>query len=195
MDWQKHSFDILNALTRPILVIDRNYRIVAANTAACSSFCLPLDNIVGRECFRVTHNVDKPCWQQKTNCPVKVAFELKEKTRVIHQHEHAGSAAFEEIIAIPIFDERRRVNFVVEELSDITELLKSKEMAKFLKREVSTLQGIIPICASCKNIRDDKGYWQKVEAYVRDRSEADFSHSLCPQCAKKLYPELDSKEE
>ncbi len=55
--------------------------------------------------------------------------------------------------------------------------------------EVKTLQGIIPICANCKNIRDDQGYWHKVEAYVSSRSDAFFSHSICPTCIKKYYPE------
>ncbi|MFC1825588.1 DUF3365 domain-containing protein [Thermodesulfobacteriota bacterium] len=56
--------------------------------------------------------------------------------------------------------------------------------------EVKTLSGLLPICASCKKIRDDKGYWNQIERYIRDRSEADFSHSICPECAKKLYPDL-----
>ncbi|MFH0823678.1 MAG: response regulator, partial [Pseudomonadota bacterium] len=57
--------------------------------------------------------------------------------------------------------------------------------------EVKRLSGLLPICASCKKIRDDKGYWRQIEAYIRDHSEADFSHSICPECAKRLYPELD----
>jgi hypothetical protein len=56
--------------------------------------------------------------------------------------------------------------------------------------EVTTLRGIIPICASCKKVRDDKGYWNQIESYIRDHSEADFSHSICPECAKELYPDL-----
>ena len=56
--------------------------------------------------------------------------------------------------------------------------------------EIKTLRGIVPICAGCKNIRDDKGYWSQVEVYVRDHTEAEFSHSLCPECMKKLYPDL-----
>jgi PAS domain S-box-containing protein len=52
---------------------------------------------------------------------------------------------------------------------------------------VKTLRGLIPICASCKKIRDDKGYWSQVEVYVRDHSEAEFSHGICPDCMKKLY--------
>jgi preprotein translocase subunit YajC len=57
--------------------------------------------------------------------------------------------------------------------------------------EVTTLRGIIPICASCKKVRDDKGYWNQIETYIRDHSEANFSHGICPECAKKLYPDFE----
>ena len=67
---------------------------------------------------------------------------------------------------------------------------KEKEKALF---EVKVLSGLLPICASCKKIRDDEGQWGQVETYIRDRSEAEFSHSICPDCAKELYPELDLK--
>jgi sigma-B regulation protein RsbU (phosphoserine phosphatase) len=53
--------------------------------------------------------------------------------------------------------------------------------------EVQTLRGIIPICASCKNIRDDRGYWSGVESYVSEHSEAEFTHGICPECMSKLY--------
>jgi len=59
---------------------------------------------------------------------------------------------------------------------------------------VRTLSGLLPICANCKRIRDDQGYWHSVEAYIRSHSEADFSHSICPDCAKKLYPEFLNDE-
>jgi len=55
--------------------------------------------------------------------------------------------------------------------------------------EIKTLSGFLPICASCKKIRDDSGYWNEVEKYISDHSEAEFSHGLCPDCAEKLYPE------
>lgn len=57
-------------------------------------------------------------------------------------------------------------------------------------REVKTLKGLIPICASCKSIRDDKGYWEQLETYIKEHSEAEFSHGICPECKKKLYPEF-----
>jgi hypothetical protein len=56
--------------------------------------------------------------------------------------------------------------------------------------QIKTLRGIVPICATCKKIRDDQGYWNQVEVYVRDHTEAEFSHSICPVCMKILYPEL-----
>lgn len=54
--------------------------------------------------------------------------------------------------------------------------------------QVKRLSGLLPICAVCKKIRDDRGYWQQVEVYIHDHSEADFSHSICPDCKLKLYP-------
>jgi hypothetical protein len=80
---------------------------------------------------------------------------------------------------------------------DITERMKMVEEKERLIDDlqkalanVMMLSGLIPICASCKKIRDDKGYWNEVESYIRDHSEARFSHGICPECAKKLYPEF-----
>ena len=57
--------------------------------------------------------------------------------------------------------------------------------------DLKILSGLLPICASCKKIRDDKGYWNQIELYIRDRSEAEFSHGICPACAEKLYGHLE----
>jgi len=59
-----------------------------------------------------------------------------------------------------------------------------------LREEIKILRGFIPICASCKKIRDDEGFWKDIEVYIEDHSEVEFSHSLCPECAKKLYPKI-----
>ena len=56
--------------------------------------------------------------------------------------------------------------------------------------KVKTLSGLLPICSSCKKIRDDNGYWNQIESYIRQHSEADFTHGICPTCAKMLYPGL-----
>jgi two-component system, response regulator PdtaR len=55
--------------------------------------------------------------------------------------------------------------------------------------KVKQLSGLLPICASCKQIRDDKGYWTQVEVYMSEHTEIDFTHTVCPECTKKLYPE------
>lgn len=55
---------------------------------------------------------------------------------------------------------------------------------------VKTLKGLLPICASCKKIRDDKGYWNRLEEYIHERTDADFTHGVCPDCAEELYPEV-----
>jgi len=56
--------------------------------------------------------------------------------------------------------------------------------------KVKQLSGLLPICCSCKKIRDDKGYWQQIESYIHAHSEAEFSHGICPECSRRLYPEL-----
>jgi GGDEF domain-containing protein len=63
------------------------------------------------------------------------------------------------------------------------------ELVKALA-DVKKLSGLLPICASCKNIRDDQGYWRQIEFFIRDHSEADFSHGICPDCVRKMYPEI-----
>ncbi|MFP4040449.1 MAG: response regulator [Desulfosudaceae bacterium] len=59
--------------------------------------------------------------------------------------------------------------------------------------QVKTLKGIMPICASCKKIRNDQGYWQQVETYIQTHSEAEFSHGICPDCLRKYYPDQAEK--
>lgn len=57
--------------------------------------------------------------------------------------------------------------------------------------EIKTLQCILPICSSCKKIRDDEGYWNQIEAYLRQHSDINFTHSICPDCAARLYPKFN----
>ena len=60
--------------------------------------------------------------------------------------------------------------------------------------QVKTLSGFIPICASCKNIRDDAGYWQQIEQYLSKHSDLEFTHGICPACLEKLYPEFAARQ-
>jgi DNA-binding response OmpR family regulator len=68
---------------------------------------------------------------------------------------------------------------------------RNHELALALE-QVRTLRGIVPICANCKNVRDDKGYWNRVETYMREYTGAEFSHAVCPDCMAKLYPQFNA---
>ena len=85
------------------------------------------------------------------------------------------------IIAMARFEDMQLLRTLNSELTE-----SNRKLQKALD-EVETLNGLLPICASCKKIRDDKGYWNQIESYIESHSEARFSHGLCPDCAEKLY--------
>ncbi len=110
---------------------------------------------------------------------------------------HNGGEFYAQVDGMAVEDKEGRSTFARLIVSDITERKRIEEAKEHLILElqnalaqVKKLSGFIPICASCKKIRDDKGYWRQVEEYIRDHSEALFSHSMCPDCMKKLYPEI-----
>ncbi len=74
-------------------------------------------------------------------------------------------------------------------------LQESNQRLELTLKEVKELSGLLPICASCKKIRDDKGYWNQIESYIKKHSKAEFSHSICPECVKELYPGIYSKDQ
>ena len=96
---------------------------------------------------------------------------------------------------LPIKDNGHHSTIII--IQDITALKQAdEEREKLINQlqealaEVKTLRGILPFCSFCKKIRDDKGYWQQVDVYIHQYSEADISHSICPECMKKHYPEF-----
>jgi PAS domain S-box-containing protein len=101
---------------------------------------------------------------------------------------------------VPLRDEKGQTIGLVGIGRDITERKKAETERERLITElqdaladVKLLSGLVPICANCKKIRDDQGYWTQIESYIQDRSDAKFSHSICPDCAQKLYPEYMAK--
>jgi sigma-B regulation protein RsbU (phosphoserine phosphatase) len=90
----------------------------------------------------------------------------------------------------------RRMVELQDELIKSRALLANKvdELSLALE-QIKTLRGIVPICSNCKKIRNDKGYWQQVEVYVHNHTEAEFTHGICPDCIQELYPDLYSPDD
>lgn len=94
-------------------------------------------------------------------------------------------------------EERNLLNAIAERLGRVSEQKRYEEEREILIEElqkalseIKQLSGLLPICSSCKKIRDDKGSWEQIEVYIGDHSDAEFTHGLCPECAKKIYPEF-----
>jgi hypothetical protein len=115
---------------------------------------------------------------------------LREELKYAHE-----AAKITASLVVSQFEEREKIHQRLIEQSIVEQKLreelqnKVKELESALL-EINTLSGLLPICASCKKIRDDKGYWNQIESYIMDNTEAEFSHSICNDCAKKLYPEF-----
>ncbi len=115
-------------------------------------------------------------------------------------HKDTGEIRWHQTSKIPIKNDLERVIGIVGIAHDITnQKLAEEERERLISElqkalnEVKTLRGLIPICANCKKIRDDKGFWTQVESYIQAHSDATFSHGLCPECFEKLYPEISKK--
>ncbi|MRR15548.1 MAG: PAS domain S-box protein [Deltaproteobacteria bacterium] len=96
-----------------------------------------------------------------------------------------------------LIEERSLLNAVAERLGRVSERKKYEKEREILIEElqealseIKQLSGLLPICSSCKKIRNDKDSWEQIEVYIRDHSDAEFTHGLCPECAKKIYPEF-----
>ena len=95
----------------------------------------------------------------------------------------------------PLFKEMAASRLKLRHMNDTLTSL-SEEQKKLIAElqdalaNIKTLKGMLPICASCKKIRDDRGYWNQIEEYVREHSDAEFTHGLCPDCAQKYYDQL-----
>lgn len=89
----------------------------------------------------------------------------------------------------------RSIRYSIERKRDEIEKIKLINELKKALDEVKTLSGMLPICASCKKIRDDSGYWNQVEEYIEEHTDVEFSHGICPECSKRLYPMLEQNDE
>jgi PAS domain S-box-containing protein len=119
--------------------------------------------------------------------------------RIIHKD---GSTRWIRNTMVPLYDDSGHMVSYYGVIEDITERKRAEQDRETLITElkqalakIKALSGLLPICSSCKKIRDDKGYWEQIEVYIRDHSDAEFSHSLCPECLKELYPDFEARAE
>ena len=115
---------------------------------------------------------------------------LANKEEDFNENDRKVAAGFGELAAIALQNSKLR--------DEKNEADRNREESigelKTALSQVKKLSGLLPICATCKKIRDDHGYWNQIEAYIRDHSDVDFSHSICPECVQKLYPDTDTTD-
>lgn len=183
---------MLQAIGDHISIMDTDLNIVWANDVAKKRFG---NDVIGKKCYKAYHDRSTPC--EPYPCITKQAF----SDGKIHEHDtevmdkDGNRIHFHCTANVALRDADGRPTRVIEISRDITELKKAEEEKDRLidqlreaAEKIKKLNRLLPICASCKKIRDDKGYWQQVENYIRDHSGIQFSHSICPDCFKKLYP-------
>ena len=129
--------------------------------------------------------------QAKCPCPVVLLTAYDDQT-LVSLASQAGAGAY--LVKPPDAAAlSRTLAIAVARFADLMELRRlNAELQKALS-EIKTLRGILPICAWCRKVRGDKGYWQQVEAYVHEHTDTEFSHSICPDCMGLHFPELAGK--
>jgi PAS domain S-box-containing protein len=182
----------------PVMIFYKNNenRFIRVNNALAAATGLPKEAMEGKTGFELFPNLAKSYWRDDK----EVIESGKPKIGIIEPIEAATGTRWVRTDKIPFRDNQGRIVGIIGFAVDITERKRMEEALEEERRrlqqaldEVRTLRGIVPICAKCKKIRDDKGFWNQVERYVGDHTEARFSHGICPDCAKELYPGLQSK--
>ena len=171
---------------------DGTYRYV--NNAFAQGVGKKLDEIIGRKIWDV---FEKNEADKRFAIVRKVFTEGKTEEVEVRVPLPSGDTYYLTTVK-PILDDTGVVETVICTSKNITkrklaEVALKKEHDQLLQalKEIKTLSGLLPICASCKKIRDDKGYWNQIEGYIQQHSDAQFSHAICSACAKEMYPELD----
>jgi PAS domain S-box-containing protein len=162
-----------------VFITDMADAVIFVNQAFCETYGYGEEEIVGRK----STMLGEVGWQGEYSHLRKDGSEFPVSvSRSVIKDDHGGEMAI--VVVARDITQRKQVELERERL--IQQL--QEALAK-----VKTLSGLLPICASCKKIRDDKGYWHQVETYFMEHSEANFSHGICPECVKKLYPQAYKK--
>jgi signal transduction histidine kinase len=190
---------VLDHVSNPVSVLDTECHVLLMNSAA-REFMLGRSCVISPIlCHWATHHSEIPCHEDPSQepCPVKEIQKTGQPFTSEHVHYRAdGEQRTVEITASPLLDSDGSVYRVVESLHDITDRKRmEREREKLIASleealaRVKTLRGLLPICAWCKKVRDDDGYWEQVEKYVVSHSRAKFTHGICPQCMEELEKE------
>lgn len=189
--FRKISFQANDA----IIQMDSNGRVVYWNRAAEMIFGYAPDEVLNKD----LHSLLAPDKYQKEFEKQFPLFRTSGTGRAINKTLELAAlrkdgSQFEIELSLASYIEKGKWQAVgiIRDISGRKQIEREKEqLIKNLKMaldEIKTLKGIVPICASCKKIRDDKGFWNQLEVYIQEHSEAEFSHGICPDCVKKLYP-------
>jgi PAS domain-containing protein len=180
----------------PICITGTNFEIILANRAYYEIWPEPEKDEGPVKCYQSRHG--SLC--KTDSCPLHQILEGKEEITVdATKYVNSGEELVFIVTARPYRDPDGKLIGIVENFQDITKRKKLEDEKADLIHElraslekVKLLSGFIPICASCKKVRDDRGYWNQVESFIKKHSDAEFSHSICPGCAKEYYDELDN---
>ena len=193
--------NIIDTSTDYIFVKDKNLKTILCNKAFARAVNKKPSDLIGKTDIENGWDVELV----KGN-PVKgiTGYEKDDlealSGKIVQNTDRAsisGKTHFLDSVKIPLKDESNKIFGVLGISRDITERKQLESEKDHLIDElrhalakVKKLEGFLPICSYCKKIRDDLGYWQQIEKYIRERSDAQFSHSICPECAKKHFPDL-----
>ncbi len=185
--WEK-TFD---AIDDWICIIDLDGKIIRSNRTVEKFFGLTVQETIGIKCCKLLHGTD----HQIEGCPLP-EMETNQKRACIEVEVQNNRWML--VTVDPIFNPDKNMIGVVHIARDITHRIKVQNEREILVGElkgaldhINTLSGLIPICSNCKKIRDDKGYWNRIESYIESHTQASFSHGMCPECSQKLYGDQD----
>jgi PAS domain S-box-containing protein len=180
-----------NSHSIKLIINPETGQIIDANISACKFYGYTKEQLKEMNITDINTLLPEDVRKEMQNA------KIEKRNEFLFRHKLAsGEIKDVEVFSGPIMLAGRKVLYsIIHDISRRKMLEEERErlIVKLEKalEEIKRLKGILPICASCKKIRDDKGYWQQIEAYIRDHSEAEFSHSLCPDCIKKLYPDFN----
>ncbi|RJR20931.1 MAG: hypothetical protein C4581_02740 [Nitrospiraceae bacterium] len=178
---------IFEAIGDAVSIQDTDFRILYQNAKAKEI----IGDHVGEYCYRAFERREEIC----VNCPLALTLTDGVVRTAERQNPFVEPPLFIEITTSALRDAEGKIIAGTEVVRNITDRkMLEKEREKLIHElaealtAVKTLRGLLPLCASCKKVRDDKGYWTQVDEYISEHSEAEITHGYCPDCERKYFP-------